>query len=65
MEFLFNTAAASWDIFLDALPFVILGFFMAGLLKAFVPDDFIARHLGKDSRFSIVKAAIFGVPIPL
>jgi hypothetical protein len=65
MNFLLGTLTASWDIFLDAFPYVLLGFFMAGILKSFVPDDFITAHLGKGSRWSIVKAALFGVPIPL
>ncbi|OQY15969.1 MAG: hypothetical protein B6I36_11280 [Desulfobacteraceae bacterium 4572_35.1] len=32
---------------------------------AFVPDNFIAKHLGSQNRSSIFKAALFGVPIPL
>jgi len=55
----------SWNILCLSAPYMLFGFFVAGLLKAFIPDDFIARHLGKENRSSIVKAALFGVPIPL
>jgi len=56
---------ASWNVLLESAPFVLLGFFVAGLLKAFLPDDFVARHLGGGSTASIFKAAAMGVPIPL
>ena len=56
---------ASWNVLLESAPFVLLGFFVAGLLKAFLPDDFVARHLGGGSMASIFKAAAMGVPIPL
>ncbi|NTV03202.1 MAG: SO_0444 family Cu/Zn efflux transporter [Chlorobiaceae bacterium] len=56
---------ASWAVLLDAAPFVLLGFFVAGLLKAFMPDDFIATHLGGNGFGSILKASAIGVPIPL
>jgi len=55
----------SWNVLCLSAPYLLFGFFVAGLLKAFISDDFIARHLGKENRSSIVKAALFGVPIPL
>lgn len=55
----------SWNVLCLSAPYLLFGFFVAGLLKAFIPDDFIARHLGKENRSSIVKAALFGVPLPL
>ncbi len=56
---------ASWDVLLESAPFVLLGFFIAGLLKAFLPDDFVAKHLGGKGTGSIFKAALLGIPIPL
>lgn len=38
---------------------------MAGLIKAFLPDDLVARHLGKGDAASVIKAALLGVPLPL
>ncbi len=55
----------SWNVLCLSAPYLLFGFFVAGLLKAFIPGDFIARHLGKENRSSVVKAALFGVPIPL
>ncbi len=56
---------ASWAVLLDASPFMLVGFFVAGLLKAFMPDDFVASHLGGNGLMSILKASAIGIPIPL
>ncbi len=55
----------SWNILCLSAPYMLFGFFIAGLLKAFIPDDFIARNLGMENRRNLFKAALFGVPIPL
>ncbi len=56
---------ASWQLLVEAAPFVLFGFLAAGLLKAFVPEDFVARHLGQSSFGSVIKASVFGIPLPL
>ena len=65
IDALISVLLASWNVLLESAPFVLLGFFVAGILKAFLPDDFVARHLGGKSTASIFKAAAMGVPIPL
>jgi len=54
-----------WDILVDSSIWMLLGFFMAGLLRAFVPSDLVARHLGRNQSGNVFKAALFGVPLPL
>ncbi|NTU53942.1 MAG: SO_0444 family Cu/Zn efflux transporter [Chlorobiaceae bacterium] len=56
---------ASWALLLDSSVFMLAGFFVAGLLKAFMPDDFVASHLGGNGLKSIFKASAIGIPIPL
>ncbi|WP_190275306.1 SO_0444 family Cu/Zn efflux transporter [Pseudodesulfovibrio mercurii] len=65
MEMVFNVLAESWHVLVEASPYVLFGFFVAGLLKGFVPDAFMARHLGGRSVGSVFKAAVIGVPLPL
>ena len=65
IDALITVLLASWNVLLESAPFVLLGFFVAALLKAFLPDDFVARHLGGGGTASIFKAAALGVPIPL
>ncbi len=60
-----KTAVSSWAILVESSGFILLGFVMAGLLKAFVPGDLVARHLGNGDAASVLKAAAFGVPVPL
>lgn len=55
----------SWMILQDSAIFMLLGFLTAGLLKAFLPDDLVARHLGRRRFTNVLKAALFGIPIPL
>jgi uncharacterized membrane protein YraQ (UPF0718 family) len=57
--------AACWDILVDSSVWLLFGFFMAGLLRAFVPADIVARHLGRGRSGNVFKAALFGVPLPL
>ncbi|VVS93693.1 SO_0444 family Cu/Zn efflux transporter [Desulfoluna spongiiphila] len=57
--------AESWNVLCLSAPYMLFGFFIAGLLKAFIPDDFVARHLGRENGASLLKASLFGVPIPL
>ena len=56
---------AYWEIMLASSIFILFGFFVAGLLKGFIPSDIIQKHLGGKRRSGIFKAAIFGIPIPL
>ena len=65
IDIITNVLLESWHVLMEAAPYVLFGFFVAGLLKAFVSDSFMARHLGKKSVGSVFKAAVIGVPLPL
>lgn len=65
IESIFTIAGACWDILLDSAPYVLLGFFIAGLLKAFIPGRFIHNHLGGGRMAGVFKASLLGIPIPL
>jgi uncharacterized protein len=54
-----------WTVLCQAAPFVLFGFFVAGLLKALLPDTWLSRHLGGRGPLSVLKAALIGVPLPL
>ena len=54
-----------WWIWVEAAPYVLFGFFAAGVLKAFLPETAIARHMGRNSIGSVLKASLFGIPLPL
>jgi uncharacterized protein len=49
----------------EMAPYLLFGFFFAGLLKAFFPTDGIVRFMGKRNFRSVLNAALLGVPLPL
>ncbi len=49
----------------EMAPYLILGFFFAGLLHAFIPQKKIQRYFNGKPLKSSVLAAIFGIPLPL
>ncbi len=65
VEIILGILAACWEILAESAPFVLFGFFAAGVLKALVPGDVVARHLGNNSAASVLKASLFGIPLPL
>lgn len=56
---------ALWDTLREMSPYLLFGFFMAGLLSVFVKPQFVERQLGGKGTLQVVKAAVFGVPLPL
>ena len=54
-----------WKTYISIAPYLFLGLVFAGLLHVVFKKDFVAKHLGKSNFFSVIKAAILGVPLPL
>lgn len=65
MALVMELVLETWNVLVEAAPYVLFGFFVAGLLKAFVPDSLMAKHLGGRGVGSVFKAAVIGVPLPL
>ena len=53
------------ELFIESAPWLLLGFAVAGVIKAWVPEDLLASQLGKPGLGSTVKAALIGAPLPL
>ena len=45
--------------------YILLGLLIAGILKQLIPDNFISSHLGQNKISSVIKATIFGIPMPV
>lgn len=54
-----------WLVFAEMSPYLLFGFFVAGLLSMLVSRKMVERHLGGPGLLPLLKAAIFGVPLPL
>lgn len=61
MEFVYSLI----NMVAEMAPYLLLGFFIAGVLYAFVPGGFYRNHLSQPGAWSVVKAALIGVPLPL
>lgn len=46
-------------------PYLLLGFFVAGVLSVFVSQSLVERHLGGRGLWPLLKASLFGIPLPL
>lgn len=56
---------SSWSLVLEAAPYLLGGFGIAGIMKALLPDETVVRVLGTRGTSSVVKAALIGAPLPL
>jgi uncharacterized protein len=54
-----------YTVFMNMAPYFFFGLTVAGVLHVLMKREFIVRHLQKDNAFSVVKAALLGVPLPL
>lgn len=54
-----------FDLINSMAPYLLLGFLLAGLMHAFVPQNLYRRYLGGNSFRSVLNAALLGIPLPL
>lgn len=68
MQFLdrtFDVVTGAWEVAAQMSPYLLFGFAIAGILHVALPSAWIARHLGGRGTLPSLKAALFGVPLPL
>lgn len=61
MPFLF----AIWNYLLSFSLYLVIGLLIAGFIHAFIPFEKIQKSFSGNSFISVLKAALFGVPLPL
>ena len=50
---------------LDAAPWLVLGLIIGGLINSIIPTAWLEKHLKGEGFWPVVKAALFGAPLPL
>ena len=65
MDYAWNTLTSILAIINEMSPYLLLGFWLAGLMHAFIPAGWFSKYLSGNSLKSVVNAAIFGIPLPL
>jgi uncharacterized protein len=53
------------SVFGEMAPYLLFGFFAAGLLSIFISAETVEKHLGGRGLGPVLKAAFWGVPLPL
>jgi uncharacterized membrane protein YraQ (UPF0718 family)/copper chaperone CopZ len=65
MGVLTQILSAAWQTIAEMSPYLLFGFAVAGVLSVFVSPELVERHLGGKGIGPVVKASLFGVPLPL
>ncbi len=56
---------SAWSILCESAPFILAGFFIAGLLDALLSARRLAGWLGESGTRSVIRATLVGAPLPL
>lgn len=62
---MWHTALQIWNLLARMAPYLLGGFLVAGVLHVWVRREFIEKHLGRKGLPQIIKATLFGIPLPL
>jgi len=65
MDYLLGLLKEIYSTYMEIAPYLLIGLTFAGLLHILFNKDFILNHLGKNNFWSVLKASILGVPLPL
>jgi uncharacterized membrane protein YraQ (UPF0718 family) len=45
--------------------YVLIGLIFVGIIHLYISEDWIKKHLGEDNKYSALKGALYGIPLPL
>ncbi|OGX47018.1 MAG: hypothetical protein A2306_02315 [Omnitrophica WOR_2 bacterium RIFOXYB2_FULL_38_16] len=65
MDIVIGVLIESFDLLNKMSIYLLFGFLFAGILHIFLKEGTIAKHLGKSDFSSVIKASLFGIPLPL
>jgi len=65
MSYILHFLEEIFDLVNEMSPYLLLGFLIAGLMHAFIPNSIYSKYLSGSTLRSVFNAALFGVPLPL
>jgi len=65
MEYLTLFLQSLYSLSLEMSVYILFGLLFAGILNEIVPKDIVSKHLGDSNIFSVIKATLFGIPLPV
>ena len=64
-EFIVSILTDFWGTAAEMSPYLLFGFLVAGILSMLISQRLVERHLGGRGIWSVLKASLLGVPLPL
>ncbi len=55
----------TWTVINLSAPWLLIGFFCAGIIHAVLPNGIIKKHLKTPGFSSVLKGSVYGIPLPL
>ncbi|UCE62236.1 MAG: SO_0444 family Cu/Zn efflux transporter [Phycisphaerales bacterium] len=65
LNFAVQWIVETWEIVVEAGPWLLFGFVLAGFVHLLLPVGKVTAHLGKPGLAGVVKASLLGIPLPL
>lgn len=65
LHYIYEILKSSYLLLFEMGPYLMLGLFFVAVLNFFFTKDIIIKYVGKDDFWSVLKASLFGVPLPL
>lgn len=65
MEIFFDFLIVFMDYLIEILPYILIGFFLSGLIHEFIPTGWIERHLGGRGIKAILYSTFAGTLLPI
>lgn len=60
-----NAAIFAWALFKRIIPYVLIGALISGISAAYLSAELVEKYVGGDDIFSIIIAAVIGIPLYL
>jgi len=65
IEYVTEIGTEFWKTLTVMSPYLLFGFLVAGIMSVFMSPKLIETHLGGRGIWPVIKASLFGVPLPL
>lgn len=65
MNYLIDTLIAAWHLACAVSPYLLLGFFLSGLVRLWVPSKVTSPHFSKKGLGSVIRGALYGLALPI
>ena len=65
MQVVLSMLLAAWQVLVLMAPYLLLGFVAASVVSLGMSPAWVRRHMGGRGLWQVVKATLFGIPLPL